>query len=147
MKVQRLVEIAATPGKIWPYLVEAEKVPQWFTLLQKFEYTGDKRTGVGATFYYEEKSVQLMKLNFKITEWVEKQKLAYKMTSGNFVKGDEIKWAIEVTPSGSKFTYFEEVTMPWGFLGKFIGLFAQSGLKAEVNKMLPILKSMAEAKA
>jgi hypothetical protein len=53
--------------------------------------------------------------------------------------------AIEATPSGSKFTYFEEVTMPWGFQGKFIGSFARSGLEAEVKKMLPILKSMAEA--
>jgi uncharacterized protein YndB with AHSA1/START domain len=147
MIVQKSIEIASPPDKIWSFLIEPEKIMKWCYPIKNFKYTGEQRSGVGTPFYYEEKSVQLMKLNFKITEWVEKQKLAYKMTSGNFVKGDEIKWAIEATPSGSKFTYFEEVTMPWGFLGKFIGLFAQSGLKAEVNKMLPILKSMAEAKA
>jgi hypothetical protein len=65
---------------------------KWCITYQKFEYTGDKRSGAGSTFYLEEKAGgPLMKLNFTVTEWVENQRLACKMTSGNFLKGYEQK--------------------------------------------------------
>ena len=56
MIVQRSIEVAAPPEKIWPFLIEPEKIMKWFTLLRKFEYTGEKHNGTGTTFYYEEKS-------------------------------------------------------------------------------------------
>jgi predicted PP-loop superfamily ATPase len=56
MRLQRSINIAATPEKVWPFLVEPEKIMKWFTLLRKFEYTGNKQSGVGAVFHYEEKS-------------------------------------------------------------------------------------------
>jgi uncharacterized protein YndB with AHSA1/START domain len=91
MKVQRSIEIAAPPEKVWPLLVEPEKIMGWFNLLQKFEYTGDKRDGTGTTFYYEEKSSgQLLKLNYVVTEWVENEKLAFSVTSGSLKKDDQV---------------------------------------------------------
>ncbi len=32
MKVQRSIEIAAPPEKIWPFLVEPEKILKWCNL-------------------------------------------------------------------------------------------------------------------
>ena len=145
MKVQRSVEIAAPPEKIWPFLIEPEKIVKWFNLLQKFEYTGDKRRGVGATFYYEEKSGgQLMKLNYKVTEWVENKKLAFKVTSGSLKKDDQV-WSIEATPTGSRFTMFEDLEMPMGIIGKIIGaLFGEMMIGKSMEKILGNLKKMAE---
>ena len=78
MKIQRSIEIAAPPEKIWPFLVEPEKILQWCITFIKFEYTAEKRTGVGATFYLEEKAGgPLMKLNFKIIEWLKNEKIAF----------------------------------------------------------------------
>jgi len=146
MKVQRSVDIAAPPEKIWPFLVEPERIVTWFDLLRKFEYTGDKRSGVGTTFYYEEKSGgQLMKLNYKVTEWAENKKLAFGVTSGSLKKDDQV-WSIEVTPSGSRFTMFEDLEMPMGVIGKIIGAtFGGSMIGKNMEKILGNLKRLAEA--
>jgi len=41
MRVERSVEIAAPPEKIWPFLVEPEKILEWCITFEKFEYTGE----------------------------------------------------------------------------------------------------------
>ena len=146
MKVQKSIEIAAPPDKIWPFLIEPEKILKWCITFLKFEYTGEQRSGVGTTFYLEEKAGgPLMKLNFRITEWVENERVAFSMISGTFVKGYEQSWTVEATPSGSRFTFTEEVKLPYGIIGKIMGLFAQRGSEATVGKMLSELKSLAEA--
>ena len=146
MKVQKSIEISAPPDKIWPFLIEPEKILKWCITFQKFEYTGEQRNGVGTTFYLEEKAGgPLMKLNFCITEWAENEKVAFSMISGTFVKGYEQSWTVEATTSGSRFTFKEEIKMPYGIIGKIMGLFAQRGSEATVGKMLPKLKSLAEA--
>jgi len=145
MRVQRSIEIGAPPEKIWPFLTEPEKILKWFNLLKRFEYTGDKRSGVGTTFYYEEKSSgQLMKLNYKVTEWVENKKLAFSVTSGSLKKDDQV-WSIEATPTGSRFTMFEDLEMPMGIIGKVIGaLFGEMMIGKSMEKILGNLKRMAE---
>ncbi len=146
MRVQSFIDIVAPPEKIWPFLIEPEKIVRWFNLLRKFEYTGDKRGGAGTTFYYEEKSGgQLMKLNYKVTEWVENKKLAFGMTSGSLKKDDQV-WSIEAIPSGSRFTMFEDVEMPMGIFGKIIGaLFGGMMIGKNMEKILANLKRLAEA--
>jgi uncharacterized protein YndB with AHSA1/START domain len=145
MIVQRSIEVGAPPEKIWPFLVEPEKIMKWFSLLKKFEYTGDKRRGAGTTFYYEEKSSgQLMKLHYKVTEWVENKKLAFSVTSGSLKKDDQV-WSIEAIPTGSRFTMFEDLEMPMGIIGKIIGaLFGEMMIGKSMEKILANLKKMAE---
>lgn len=145
MIVQRSIEIGAPPEKVWPFLVDPEKILKWFNLLKKFEYTGDKRRGAGTTFYYEEKSSgQLMKLHYKVTEWVENKKLAFGVTSGSLKKDDQV-WSIEGTPTGSRFTMYEDLEMPMGIIGKVIGaLFGEMMIGKSMEKILGNLKKMAE---
>jgi len=146
MRVQRSIEIAAPPEKIWPFVVEPDKILKWFYLLQKFEYTSEQRSGVGTPFYYEEKSAgRLMKLNYRVTEWVENERLAFSMTSGPLKKNDQI-WSIEATPSGSRFMLIEDIEMPWGIIGKIMeALFVGSIVGKHLDEMLANLKSLAEA--
>lgn len=146
MIVQKSIEIASQPEKIWSFLIEPEKILKWCITLKNFKYTGEQRSGVGTPIYFEEKAGgQLMKLNFTVTEWVENQKMAFKMTSGNFVKGYEQRWVIENILSGSKFTFREEVKLPFGFIGKTMELFGHRASEATVDKMLVRLKILAEA--
>ena len=145
MKVQRSIDIAAPPQKIWPFLTEPEKILEWYTLLQKFGYTGEQRHKVGAPFYFEEKvATGLMKLNCVVTEYVENEKFAFKMTSGNMMKSYEERWTVEVTPSGSHFTFMEQGELPYGIIGRIIGPLAQRSSAAIIEKMLAKLKSLAE---
>ena len=147
MRVGRSILITAPPEKIWPFLVEPEKILKWCITFKKFEYTGEQRSGVGTPFYLEEKAgpMPLMKLNFTVTEWVENERLAFRMTSGTGVKRYEQGWTVKATPDGSRFTFMEEVELPFGIIGKLIGLVGQRSSHATVGKMLVILKSLAEA--
>jgi uncharacterized protein YndB with AHSA1/START domain len=146
MEVQKSIEIAATPQKIWPFLVEPDKILKWCITFKKFQYTTGQRSGVGTPFYVEEKAGgPLMKLNFTVMEWVENKKLAIRMTSGNFVKGYEQWWTIEPITSGSRFNFAEDVKMPMGILGCLIGFLGRSSSENHVKEMLTKLKTLAEA--
>ena len=147
MKVQRSIDIAVPPQKIWPFLTEPEKILEWYTPLQKFEYTSEQRSGVGTPFYIEEKAgpMPLMKLNFKVTEWVENERLAFSIPSGTRVKAYKQRWAVAAIPSGSRFTFTEQVELPFGIIGKLIGTVIQRRSEAHVRQMLVILKNLAEA--
>lgn len=146
MKVQGSIDIAVPPQKVWPFLVEPEKILKWCITYQKFEYTGEKRRGAGSTFYLEEKAGgPLLKANFAITDWVENQRFACKMTSGNFIKAYEQKMNLETTPSGSRFTFAEDVKLPYGLVGSLIGFLGKSSSQAHLKEMLGKLKSLAEA--
>ncbi len=147
MRIQRSIEIAAPPEKIWPFLVEPEKIMQWFTLLKKFEYTGEQRSGVGTPFYYEEKEgPMLMKLSYEVTEWVENERLAFRMTSGpGSTRRDDQVWAIEVTPSGSRFTITEEYEASWAIVNKILGSILNKMIGKSIQEILVNLKYIVEA--
>lgn len=146
MRVERSIEIAAPPEKIWPFLVEPDNILKWCITFKKFEYTSEQRIGLGIPFYVEEKAGgPLMKLNFAVTEWMENERFAFSMVSGTGVKGYEQSWTVEATPSGSRFTFVENVVLPFGIIGKLIGLVVQRSSEAHVKEMLAKLKSLVEA--
>lgn len=148
MKGKKTIEISAPPEKIWPFFVEPEKVLQWYSTFRKFEYTGDQRSGEGTMIYIEEQAGGLlMKLNFRVTEWKENEKLALRMVSGTGVKAYEQAWLLEATPSGSRFTFMEEIELLMGIIGKLIGLFVGRSSAATVDKIQSRLKSLVEASA
>ena len=145
MKLHESIEINSPPEKVWPFLVEAEKIRAWYFPLLEFEFTSDHR-GVGTTFSYVEKTPGgTMKINFAVTEWVENETMAFKMTSGEFLKGDDQSWTVERTDTGCRFIFQENAEFPYGVLGKVMGAFAQIGSKANVKEMLRKLKGLVES--
>ena len=146
MRIRRSIEIAAPPEKVWPFLVGPEKILKWWITLERFEYTGEQRNGVGTPFYLEERAAgRLMKLNFAVTEWLRNKRLGFSMTSGDFVKAYEQIWTVEATPSGSRFTFMEEIEFPYGIIGKILGLLGRRRSEATVGEMLARLRSLVEA--
>jgi uncharacterized protein YndB with AHSA1/START domain len=145
MRVQRSIEIAAPPEKIWPFLVEPEKILKWVNTFKKFEYTGEQRSGVGTTIYIEEKAGgPLMKLNFTVTEWVENKRLALSMTSGTGVTRYELAETIEATEADSKFTFMESFELPWGIVGKLLESVGRRTAEGHIEESLAKLKNLAE---
>jgi len=147
MRVQKSIDISASPEKIWPYLTEADRILKWCITFKEFLYIGEKRNCVGTTFYVEEKAgpMPLMKLYFVITEWIENERIAFRMTSGGGVKDYEQGWTLRETAAGSRFTFIEDVELPFGIIGRLIGSVGQFSSGASVNKMLNILRDLAEA--
>jgi hypothetical protein len=67
------------------------------------------------------------------------------MTSGNLVKGYEQRYTLEPTSTGIRVTCFENVTLPFGILGKFAEIFRKPVSEAHIERMLVKLKSLGEA--
>ena len=86
-----------------------------------------------------------MKLDCIVTECVENERFAFKMTSGSMMKSYEERWTVETASSGSRFTFIEQGELPYGFIGKIIEPLAQSMSGSVIKKMLAKLKSLVEA--
>jgi uncharacterized protein YndB with AHSA1/START domain len=146
MKAQGSIVINAPPEKVWPYLVEPEKVLQWSVTYKKYEYVGDQHSGVGTKIYVEEKAGgPLMKINFEAVEWAENEALVLRMVSGSGVKSYMQNYRLEKVEQGCKLSFMEEVELPMGFIGKFIGFLGEGMSKATLKKVQQKLKSLVEA--
>ena len=146
MKVQKAIEIAAPPQKVWPFFVEPEKVLQWCITFRRFEYTGEQRSGAGTPLYIEEEAGgRLSKMQFEVTEWVENEKLALRMVSGGSYRSYHMEFSLERTPSGSRATFMETVELPYGVIGRLVGVAGERISAAMVGKMEAKLKALAEA--
>jgi uncharacterized protein YndB with AHSA1/START domain len=146
MRVQKAIEVTVPANRVWPYFVEPEMVLQWCITFKKFEYTSNQRSGVGTPIYIEEQaSGQLMKMNFEVTEWKENEKVALRMISGGSLKSYEQSWSLEPTTLGSKVTFMEDIELPYGVIGKLLGLILEGMSTSTVDKMLAKLKSLVEA--
>jgi hypothetical protein len=146
VKIQKSIEIAAVAEKIWPFLVEPANIMKWCSTVKRILHTSEQHSGVRTSFYFEEKAVgTLMKLHFVATEWVVNRSVAFKMTSGNLVKGYEQKYTLEATPTGTRFTCFEDVTLPFGILGRWAEVFRRPYSEAHIDRMLLKIKILGEA--
>jgi uncharacterized protein YndB with AHSA1/START domain len=146
MRIERSIEITAAPQQVWPLLVEPEEILKWFTLLESFEYTSEPRRGAGATFHYEEKSGgRLMKLDYRVTDWVENERFAFVLVSGPLRKDDQV-WRIEGIPTGSRVTLEEDVELSGGVFGRILlALFVGRMIGRHLMEILENLKRLAEA--
>ena len=145
MKVEKLIEIKAAPDKIWPFLIEPEKILMWFDSFKKCEYSNDKRSGAGMAYYIEEKVPgPLRKINFEVKTWNKNENLMLEMTSGKNVNSYEIRWNLKATQSGTTFHFVEEIGMPFGVIGKMLGVLGQSTADKMVEGMLMKLKNLSE---
>jgi hypothetical protein len=146
MKIKQSIEIVAAAEKIWPFLAEPENIMQWCSTVKRIFPTSEQRSGLGTPFYFEERAVGiLMKLHFIVTEWIVNRSVAFTMTSGNLVRGYEQRYTLEPTPTGLRITCFENVTLPFGILGKFVELFRRPISEGHLERMLIKLKSLGEA--
>jgi carbon monoxide dehydrogenase subunit G len=148
MKVKKSIEISAPPGKIWPFLVDPAKILMWFDSFKKCEFIGDKHSGPGTAYYVEEKVPGLLrKIDFVVKNWDENENLTLEMTSGKNVNSYEIRWNLKATNNGTVFHFVEEVGMPFGVVGKILGVLGQSTADKMVEGMLKKLKNLSEEKA
>jgi len=86
----------------------------------------------------------LTKLHYKITEWVENEKLTFILTSGLPKKDDQI-WTLEAIPSGSRFTFIEDFEIPWGIIGRLLDKLLVGNIGKGIEEILGNLKKVIEA--
>ena len=146
MKIEKSVKISASPDEIWPYLTEPQKMMMWFDTVRKVEFISEKHSGLGTTYYIEEKVPgPQRKINFEAVNWDENKRLTLRMTSGVGVKSYEIDWEIKSEQSGTTFYFTEDVGMPFGIIGSIMGILGQKTADKMVEGMLVKLKKLSES--
>ncbi len=146
MKIQRSIDTAASPQRVWPLLVQPGEILKWFTLLESFNYTSEPPYGPGSTFHYDERSGgRLMKCDYRVTDWLENQRFAFTLVSGPMPKDDQV-WRIEALPVGSRVTLEEDLLLPGGVFGRMLlALGVGRTIGKHLEEMLIDLKRLAEA--
>ena len=145
MRVAGTVRIAAPPEKVWPYLVDPDRCKEWFDNIEVYRWDSDER-GVGATFYWEERSGKTVyKLHFRTTEWEENRVFSYEMTSGDFFKSYAEHWTLTPTEAGCNFGFDDQIEFPWGPFGKIIGAVAKRRSAGDGQRIMATLKKLAES--
>ena len=66
------------------------------------------------------------------------------MTSGKNVNSYEIRWNLKISQSGTIFHFVEDIGMPFGIIGKFLGIMGQRTADKMVEGMLSKLKNLSE---
>jgi uncharacterized protein YndB with AHSA1/START domain len=149
MIVQKSIHINSSKEDIWLFLTDPEKIKQWCTTFKEFRYTSEEKSGPGTSFYVEEKvdgPLPLMQIDFSATEWVENEGISFSQVSESLLKSYSQEWKIDPHNSGSKFTFKEEIQMPFGFIGRILEAVAKGSSEATVEKMLTRLKDLVETK-
>jgi len=145
MRIHKSINIAAPANKIWPLLVDPQNILRWCPV-ETIRYTSQQHSGLYTPFYFEERVIgHLLKMNFVVTEWILNESVAFKMTSGNIVKGYEQRYTIQSIPSGSHFICYEDVKLPYGILGRAAGLLRRFTSKARLETMLGKIQVLAES--
>jgi uncharacterized protein YndB with AHSA1/START domain len=145
MRVKKSINIKAPAERIWPYLTEPDKIMQWCITFRDFKYTSDQRAGVGIPVFIEEKAAgPVMQMDFSVIEWIENEVVAIRKVAGSIPKNYEQRWHIEAQNGENKFTFFEEIQMPWGFIGKLLESVGQGTSEKTVDEMLKKLKQLVE---
>ena len=144
MKAENSIEIAAPPEKIWSLLTERENLLKWHPRAQTFDFIGEQRSGVGATFYMVGKSDgRLMRSVCEITDWQENKKFAFHEILGMTKKFDAA-YNIEATETGSRLTMMCDTVMPYWIIGNIMLLFFRKQWVKTTDQMLANIKSLAE---
>lgn len=145
MRVEKTIDIAAAPEKIWPYVTDPAKIPLWFDTFKKCQYVGEQRSGVGTRYYVEEKVPgPLRKVHFEAVAWDENTALRLRMKSGENVSSYEIHWKLKAHATGTAFHFVEDVGMPFGILGRLLGVLGRRTAEKMVEGMLRRLKTLCE---
>jgi len=145
VSIQKAIEVNVSTNRVWPYFIEPDKIMQWCITFKRFEYTSNQHSGVGTPIFIEEHaSGQVMKMNFEVIDWKENEKMALRMVSGANLKSYQLSWSLEITPSGCRVSFIEELELPFGVIGKLVSLIQDTMSKATIDKMLVKLKTLVE---
>ena len=97
-KTERSTDIAKPPDDVFPYLFEADKVPQWTTGLHSYERLDGGALGKGSKFRENlEVSGQKIDAELEITAF----EPPHRAESRTEIRGIDVISTYELTPSGS----------------------------------------------
>jgi hypothetical protein len=103
------IHLQANPEKVWPFLVEPEKLLQWLTEMHRFEWLDQGPIGVGS-HYYVDKEIrgQVRRCGSVVTRWEENHCFGYVSEAPGFSRL-EGTWTIVPEQEGCCFRLEEQI--------------------------------------
>jgi len=142
-RVENSIEINASPERIWS-LVNWDRVPEWYESIKKVEWTSKGKMEVGATVHVLSDIAGVKgEWDAEITEFIDKEKVSWRTTSGN----PTIIYHATMNPSktGSKLTTTFDYELPYSVFGKLIDkLRVHKEMEKEAERALQKMKAAAE---
>jgi uncharacterized protein YndB with AHSA1/START domain len=110
--IEETIEIKAPVETVWALISDLERIPEWAKGYTEREMiTSKQRTGVNTTTH--EVGVAFGKpyeKDFRVAEWVEKERIVFESTTGWPWKGS---WMMKPTEEGTMFTYTVDFELPF----------------------------------
>lgn len=142
-RIEKSIEIKATPEKVFNYIKNFEKQPEYMPGIKEHTITSEKKEGIGTTSHcVTEAGGRKVEWDGEITEWEENKKLAWRCKPPLKNKGS---FTLEPTDEGTRVTFVMEYELPYSIIGKIIDKIKVSKEMEEgVSKGLEKLKDILE---
>ncbi len=139
-KTERSTDIAKPPEDVFPYLFEADKVPQWTTGLHSYERLDGGALGKGSKFRENlEVSGQKIDAELEITAF----EPPHRAESRTEIRGIDVTSTYELTPSGSGTRLTQTIEASGGGLkGRVLIPVIQPHLEKKLDADLAALASL-----
>lgn len=119
-KVMKSIEIAATPDKVFAFLLDNKKMNEASKGFSKFEYISDGPVGVGTKMHYVTGSGgSTTEFDSEVIEFVRNEKFVSHTIGGSKFKGTA-SFTLEPIARRTRLNYSMDYKMPYSLIGKLI---------------------------
>ena len=144
MKVEREIEIAAPPKKVYDLIADAGRLGEWVTIHQHVEGEAQAELKKGSELTQCLKLAgKGFKVRWKVVEASPPHRLAW---DGKGPVRSHARVVNELAPTngGTRFSYTNEFDLPGGPLGRMAGPMVKRATGGELEKSLRRLKALLE---
>lgn len=141
-RVERSTDIEASPGLVWRWLTEPEKILAWNEAFTDCTVTGQEEGSV----YVMDQEIEgkRQRYHFTVTEWIEPRRLAFTIRPESDDMHVERTYTLRPTEEGCTILFVEYLELQ-GVIGSIIGrLFAGRRMAKYREQMLAELKAAVE---
>jgi len=142
-RIERSIEVFASPEEVFRYLRELERMPEWMPSCKSHRITSERRYGVGVTSHcVMDHSGRTIEWDSVITEWEENRRLTWHCEEPTKNDGT---FLLEPTERGTKVTFIMNYELPYSVLGMIIDrLKVSKEIERDIAEALSRLKEKVE---
>ena len=144
MIIEYQTQISAPPEKVFAYIADFEKHPEW-SHIKEVKQTSEGAVAAGATYQSHGDGGMGMKTNdpVEVTDFQPNERLAWRSLGG---LGMPFNWSFELQPKGGGTLLIQRLDTPPGFLANaMLKLFAGKQTRRVMPENLAKLKERVEA--
>ena len=142
-RIEKLIEIKAPPEKVFNYIKDLKKQPEWMPSIKSHKITSERKEGTGITTHcITEPGGRRVEWDSELTEWEANKKIAWECKPPLRNKGS---FSLEPLDDGTRVTFEMNYELPYSVIGKIIDrLKVRKDMEEDVSKGLENLKVLLE---